>query len=197
MVFAPRFIAFKIACDVTNPLYGKNGAAHVYAKQKGATPEDIGMLDKGLESFSNIIDIHFNIKSQNFKGAGAAGGMGIGTHVFLNGELNSGIELVKEIAQFDKQIKNVDWIITGEGKLDSQTLSGKTITGIIDSAKKESIPIAAFCGNIENVSLDKLGISYADSVMRLSNNLDDAMENSYKYVTEIAKDFASKIDKIL
>jgi len=191
-----KHVNFKIASDVTNPLYGKNGAAYVYAEQKGATLEDIAMLDKGLEDFSKVIDAHFNINSQNIKGAGAAGGMGIATYVFLNGTLTSGIELIKEIARFDENIKNADWIITGEGKLDSQTLSGKTITGVLDSAIKESIPVAVFCGKIENESLDKLGITYADSVMRVANNLDDAMRNSYKYLKEISIKFSDKIKKV-
>jgi len=192
-----KSLSFKIACDVTNPLYGKKGAAYVYAKQKGATPEDIDMLDRGLESFSKIIDLHFNIKSQNFKGAGAAGGMGIGTHIFLNGELNSGIELIKEIAQFDKHIQDVDWIITGEGNLDSQTLSGKAIAGVLQSAIKENIPVAALCGNIElkKQDLEKLGISYSDSVITKAKNLEDAMQNSNLYLREIVSKFAREILK--
>ena len=108
------------------------------------------------------------------------------------------LELAKTILDkiFDENIKNADWIITGEGKLDSQTLSGKTITGVLDSAIKESIPVAVFCGKIENESLDKLGITYADSVMRVANNLDDAMRNSYKYLKEISIKFSDKIKKV-
>ena len=187
-------IDFKIACDVTNPLYGKNGAAYIYAEQKGATLEDIKMLDKGLEEFSKVIEAYFNVNPQNIKGAGAAGGMGIAAHLFLNGKLTSGIELIKEIAQFDENIKNVDWIITGEGHLDSQTLSGKTITGVLESAKRNNIPVAAFCGKIENESLDKLGISYSDSIMNVAKDLDDAMNNSYTYLKEISIKFSNKIE---
>jgi len=183
-------VNFKIASDVTNPLYGKNGAAFVYAEQKGATPEDIELLDKGLEDFSKVINTHFNINTQEIKGAGAAGGMGIAAHVFLNGIVTSGIELIKEIARFDENIEKADWIITGEGKLDSQTLSGKTITGVLDSAKKTHIPVAVFCGKIENVFIEKLGISYADSIMNISKNLDDAMKNSYEYLKEISMKFS-------
>ena len=130
-------VTFKIACDVTNPLYGKNGAAHIYAKQKGASEKDIEVLDKGLEDFSKVLDSKFKINSQEVLGAGAAGGMGIAAKAFLKGELVSGITLMKELAQFDEKIKNADWIITGEGKLDEQTLSGKTIQGVIDSAKQK------------------------------------------------------------
>lgn len=188
-------VTFKIACDVINPLYGKNGAAHVYAKQKGASQKDIEMLDKGLQDFSKIIDSHFKIDSQNIIGAGAAGGMGLGTKVFLNGELISGITLIKELSQFDLKIKEADWIITGEGKLDMQTLSGKTIQGVIESAKQQNIKVAAFCGKVElnSTALKQFGISYADEVLSKAKNFEDAMDNSYNYITKMAMDFAEKI----
>ncbi|NOY48071.1 MAG: glycerate kinase [Chlorobi bacterium] len=188
-------VTFKIACDVINPLYGKNGAAHVYAKQKGASQKDIEMLDKGLQDFSKIIDSHFKIEAQNIIGAGAAGGMGLGTKVFLKGELISGIALIKELSQFDLKIKEADWIITGEGKLDMQTLSGKTIQGVIESAKQQNIKVAAFCGKVElnSIALEQFGISYADEVLSKAKNFEDAMDNSYNYITKMAMVFAEKI----
>lgn len=189
-----KHINFKIACDVTNPLYGKNGAAYVYAKQKGASENDIEMLDKGLQDFSKVLDAHFKVYSQNIKGAGAAGGMGIGTMLFLNGNLMSGIELVKEIAQFDDKVKNSDWIITGEGKLDEQTLSGKTIQGVLDAAAQHNIKVAVLCGSIElnEKSLKRLGISYADSILNKSIDLADAIKNSFIYLLNISENFARK-----
>ncbi|RMZ51071.1 glycerate kinase [Flavobacteriaceae bacterium PRS1] len=188
-------VTFKIACDVINPLHGKNGAAYVYAKQKGASQEDIEMLDRGLQDFSKIIDSHFKIESQYILGAGAAGGMGIGTKVFLKGELISGIELIKELAQFDLKIKDADWIITGEGRLDSQTLSGKTIKGVIESAKQKNIKVATFCGKVElNSSILKQNrISYADDILSQASSFEDAMKNSYDYITKMARVFAEKI----
>ena len=89
-------------------------------------------LDEGLKHFSEIINTVFNVDAQSVKGAGAAGGMGIASKVFLNGDLQPGIQLIKHLAQFDTKLENVDWIITGEGKLDAQTMSGKTIQGVID-----------------------------------------------------------------
>ena len=188
-------VKFKIACDVTNPLYGKNGAAYVYAEQKGASKMDIENLDKGLENFSKVMDDKFNIKSQKVVGGGAAGGMGIATKVFLNGELISGITLMKELAQFDKHIENADWIITGEGKLDEQTLSGKTIHGIIDEAKKHQIKVAVFCGKLDLTKnqLEQFGISYADDVLNRAKNFEDAMINSSHYITKMAEQFAEKM----
>ncbi|WP_248724869.1 glycerate kinase [Seonamhaeicola sp. ML3] len=185
-------VDFQVACDVTNPLYGDQGAAYIYAAQKGASWQDIRMLDKGLSDFSKIIEEVFHVNPQSVKGAGAAGGMGIASKVFLKGELKPGIELIKNLAQFDEKIRGADWIITGEGKLDSQTLSGKAIQGVLDSAKAQSIKVAAFCGaiDISNEELTNLGIDYADSVIEKVKSLNDAMENSYNYVKLMAEEFA-------
>jgi glycerate kinase len=190
-----RNVTFKIACDVTNPLYGKNGAAYVYASQKGANEKDIELLNKGLEDFSKVLDAKFKISSQEVSGGGAAGGMGIASKVFLNGKLISGITLMKDLAQFDKKIKNADWVITGEGKLDDQTFSGKTIHGVMDAAKQNNIKVAAFCGKLDlgEEQLNVFGISYTDAVLNHTDNIDDAMLNSASYVTKMAQRFAEKL----
>lgn len=189
-------VDFKIACDVTNPLYGKNGAAYVYGEQKGASEKEIILLNKGLEDFAKILNDVFTIDVQSVKGAGAAGGMGIASKLFLNGSLKPGIQLVKNLANFDKKIKNANWIITGEGKLDSQTLSGKTIQGVLESAQKQKINVAAFCGKIEltNNELKEIGIEYGKDIMSNSKNLDDAMNNSSKYLKILAKNFLKFLD---
>lgn len=190
-----RGIKFQIACDVTNPLYGINGAAHVYAKQKGASNNDIKHLNSGLKSFSEVLDNQFNIDSQQIKGAGAAGGMGAGTFAFLDGELLPGIDLIKQIADFDTKVKNADWIITGEGNLDRQTLSGKALNGVISSALTNQIKVAVFCGNIDldNEELKTLGITYNASIMDKAIDLEDAIKNTKVYLENIAKDFANSI----
>ena len=184
-------IKFQIACDVTNPLYGPNGAAYVYAKQKGATEEDISYLDYGLRSFSKVLDKHFNLQTQQIQGAGAAGGMGAGTVAFLNGKLLPGIDVIKQIANFDTKIKNADWIITGEGKLDVQTLSGKALSGVLTSANNNKIKAAAFCGSIdlESEELNKMGIDYSDAIVNHASSLDDAISNSAHYLEHITKKF--------
>jgi glycerate kinase len=190
-----KHINIQIACDVDNPLYGPNGAAHVYAKQKGATEDDIIMLNQGLKDFSKILDAFFNVNSQSIKGAGAAGGMGIGTKLFLNGELIPGIDVIKDLSQFNQKVKNADWIITGEGQLDEQTLSGKTIKGVVVSGKHVQSNIAAFCGRIslDQNGLDGLGIDYVDQVMNYAVSLEVALANSKTYVTKMAEVFAEKI----
>ena len=188
-------VKFKIACDVTNPLYGKNGAAYVYSAQKGASQNDMKMLDEGLKHFSEIINKVFNVDAQSVKDAGAAGGMGIASKVFLNGDLQPGIQLIKHLAQFDTKLENVDWIITGEGKLDVQTMSGKTIQGVIDSAKNKNIKVAAFCGTIDldEIEIKDIGISYAASIMNKAINFEDALNNTFKYLKMISVDFSNII----
>ncbi|MBT8280551.1 MAG: glycerate kinase [Muriicola sp.] len=116
--------------------------------------------------------------------------------VFLNAELASGITLVKELANFGEKIRGADWIITGEGKLDEQTLSGKAVQGVLESAKKQEIPVAAFCGviKVSKSTAEKLGLSYTVWVSRDMPNLEEALKRSYENVVKAAADFAHKID---
>ncbi|GAA4294495.1 glycerate kinase [Aestuariibaculum suncheonense] len=188
-------ITFKIACDVSNPLYGKHGAARVYAKQKGASEDDIDMLDQGLKDFAKRIEDTFHINPQEVKGAGAAGGMGIASKIFLNGDLKPGVELIKELADFNNKLQGADWIITGEGCLDKQTLSGKTIQGVLSSAKAKQTHVAAFCGDIQLPEQDikDLGIIYSDKVLNYSKTTEDAMKNAKRYVSGMAETFAKTL----
>ncbi|MEP2281083.1 glycerate kinase [Maribacter sp.] len=188
-------VTFKVACDVTNPFYGLQGAAYIYGAQKGASEKEIIFLDQGLCNFSEIIKKHYKIDLQNISGAGAAGGVGGGALVFLNGELISGNNLVKELADFDKAIKNADWIITGEGQLDEQTLSGKTIDGVITSAKLHKIPVAALCGSVSITvaQQQEFGLAYVASIVRGISTLKQAMEQSNDNLANAAFNFASLI----
>ncbi len=190
-----RNIKVKVACDVTNPFYGPNGAAYVYARQKGATDEEIVRLDKGLRNFAKILEKQFKVDVQNIAGAGAAGGLGAAASIFLKAQLTSGIELVKEMAHFDTNIKGADWIITGEGKLDDQTLSGKALQGILQSAKDKGIPVAAFCGaiDISETTARKLGLAYTAAISKDMPNLEEAIKASYKNLEAAAEEFAKSL----
>lgn len=186
-------VKVKVACDVTNPFYGENGAAHVYAKQKGASQAEISILDQGLRNFAGIIIRQYNIDVQQVSGAGAAGGIGGGANVFLGGVLTSGIHLIKKLANFDEAIEEADWIITGEGQLDEQTLAGKTIDGVITSAALKNIPVAAFCGSV-NISIkqqQKFGLAYVISIVRGVSNLQEAMDQSYDNLVHASYNFAN------
>lgn len=127
-------------CDVRNPLFGPSGAAYVYAPQKGATPEQVRRLDQGLQHLSTLGDAALATK----QGAGAAGGMGYGICRFLGGRLRRGIDAVLDAMQFDDLANDVDWIITGEGCLDSQSVQGKVIDGIL--ARKGKARVLALVG---------------------------------------------------
>ncbi|WP_289061389.1 glycerate kinase [uncultured Zobellia sp.] len=186
---------FKIACDVSNPFYGKNGAAKIYGAQKGASAEEIEILDKGLKSFAKVALDTYDINLQKIKGSGAAGGIGGGAILFLRGELTSGIDLVKELAHFDDAIADADWIITGEGQLDEQTLSGKTINGVVNSALKNNIPVAALCGSV-SISIEqqeKFGLAYVNSIVRGISTLPQAMASSYSNLVNASYNFAKLI----
>ncbi|WP_158978493.1 glycerate kinase [Cellulophaga sp. L1A9] len=182
----------QVACDVTNPLYGKEGAAYIYAAQKGADKNQIAELDLGLQQFARVVNSMYNIEVQSIKGGGAAGGMGVGVSVFLNGVLASGIELIKELADFDAQIKNADWIITGEGKLDDQSLSGKTIQGVLNAAHREKIKVAALCGvvDLSIEAQETLGITYTTAILKEISTIQEAMANSKDNLIFAAYNFA-------
>lgn len=188
-------VSVKVACDVTNPLYGMHGAAHVYAKQKGASEEDTVILDNGLRRFAKVIAQQYDIDLQQMQGAGAAGGMGAGAVFFLGAQLTSGIDLIKELANFDAHIEGADWIITGEGQLDEQTLSGKTIAGVIASAKEKNIPVAALCGSV-NIAIEQqeeFGLKYVTAIVRGVTDLQNAIAKSHENLVIASYNFAKML----
>ena len=132
-----------IASDVSNPLCGPNGASRIYGPQKGATPEIIEELDKSLAHFVKIIKRDLNKDVKDIPGAGAAGGLGASLMAFLDAELRPGIEIIIEIVKLERAIKDADLVITGEGKIDSQTIYGKAPIGVARIAKKYNIPVIA------------------------------------------------------
>ena len=177
--------AVEVACDVSNPLFGLNGAAYVYAPQKGATPEMVLDLDNGLKHFATIVKRDFNLEL-NIAGAGAAGGLGTGALFFLNATLKSGIEIIMEQTNFKDKLEKADLVLTGEGKIDEQTLHGKLISGIGLTAKHSKKPVAALCGSlcVSPQELSKIGITYAASVINKPMELEEAMTTAYDAVKE-------------
>ncbi|NER16644.1 glycerate kinase [Spongiivirga citrea] len=185
-------IEVKVACDVNNTLHGQNGAAYVYAPQKGADDKAVAHLDKGLQNIAKVISSDLNIGLQDIPGTGAAGGMGAGAIAFLKAELTSGIEMIKDIVDFEAKITGADWIITGEGKLDNQTLSGKTVKGVQTSAEKNKIPVAAFCGVVDLTiqEQNELGLSYVSSILNEVADLKTAISSSYDNLVKTSYNFA-------
>lgn len=139
-------ISVQVACDVSNILCGIKGASHTFGPQKGADYEMVEKLDLLLKNFSKICISKYNVDNTELVGTGASGGLGYGLLTFLNAELKSGIEIVMDIVRLEERIKNSDLIITGEGKIDYQTINGKTIMGISKLAKKYDKKVIAIAG---------------------------------------------------
>lgn len=137
---------FIVACDVQNPFYGPNGAAAIYARQKGADDAMIKELDRGMQTFARVIRKETGKDINMTPGSGAAGGMGGGILAFLNAELYSGADLLLKLSQFESKIKDADLIITGEGRMDRQSLMGKIPGKILETSKQKGIPVIAFAG---------------------------------------------------
>ena len=146
---AVREAQFIVACDVDTPFCGPEGAAPVFAPQKGANAEMVAKLDAGMTSFAHVIENKYSINIVPVAGAGAAGGMGGGFRAFLNASLQRGIDMVLDAIDFDYTIQGADLIITGEGKIDFQTAKGKTAAGVLARAKKQNIPVIAIGGCVE------------------------------------------------
>jgi glycerate kinase len=136
---------FTLASDVTNPLLGVNGAAHVFSPQKGATPGDVAILEAAITHFASIA----GASHINSSGAGAAGGAGYMAFTFLGAEQRSGIEVVLELISFKELLVGADLVITGEGKFDSQSLSGKAPMGVLKAAQSLDIPVMMVCGQAD------------------------------------------------
>ncbi len=168
---------FLVACDVDNPLYGPNGAAHVYAKQKGASDLQVIDLDKGLENFGKIVKETRNIDITTIPGSGAAGGLGGGFIGFLNAKLESGSSIIFDKLNIESKIEQADIIITGEGKLDFQTVMGKAPMGIAQLAKKHNKIVIALAGSITEDAKKghDFGITSMFSIIDSPMTLDHAM----------------------
>jgi glycerate kinase len=135
-------------CDIDNPMFGKQGAAYVFGPQKGADAKMVQLLDQGLVHLSSCIEQSLGKFVSNIPGTGAAGGMGAGMIAFFNSTLQSGIETILDITKFDNLIKNCDLVITGEGKIDTQSLRGKVPIGVARRAKKANVPVLCIVGSI-------------------------------------------------
>ncbi|BBH24510.1 glycerate kinase [Paenibacillus baekrokdamisoli] len=175
---------FTIACDVTNELCGPSGASAVFGPQKGATPEMVVLLDEGLRRLAECIEETRGIDVLYLAGGGAAGGMGAGMMGFLNAEIFSGIEVVMEASHFEKALQDADYVITGEGRLDEQTLSGKVVAGVCAAASRSRIPVIVLCGTnqLSTHELDELGEVSAFSIVPGPCTLEEAMRHTPDWV---------------
>lgn len=168
---------FRIACDVTNPLWGFNGASYIYGPQKGATPETVEVLDSGLKNFSEVVKKCLGSDKAAIPGTGAAGGLGYGFVTFLNATLESGISIVLKEIKLEEDILDADFVITGEGRLDLQTAMGKAPIGVAKLAKKHGKIVIAFAGGTtkDAVMCNQEGIDAFFSILQLPITVEDAM----------------------
>ena len=144
----PDLPPIEVLCDVRNPLLGASGAARVFAPQKGATPEMVEVLEQGLARLATIVERDLGISVADLEGGGAAGGFGAGAAAFLRGRIMSGIRTVITVCGLRNRLKHADWVITGEGCFDEQSLYGKVVSGVRDAARETRTRVAVLAGRV-------------------------------------------------
>ncbi|GAB3172154.1 glycerate kinase [Telluribacter humicola] len=181
-----RQVSVVVACDVTNPLYGERGAAYIYGPQKGADEAMVRQLDAGLRNLAQVAATTFEEDISQMPGAGAAGGVGAGALWFLNAKLREGVRIVMEQTRLAEKIEQADLVITGEGKVDQQTLSGKLVKGLADLCQEKQVPLAVVCGTllISPAEAQEAGITYAVSVLNRPQSLEAAQSVAFERVRE-------------
>ena len=185
----------EVACDVTNPLTGEEGASAIFGPQKGATPELVQQLDKALAHYAEIIHRDLDIDVLHIAGGGAAGGMGAALHAFCQAELRRGIEIVTEALGLAEQVKDADLVITGEGRIDSQTINGKVPIGVAKVAKQFNKPVIGIAGSLtaDVGVVHQHGLDAVFSVLFSIGSLEDALANAAQNVRLTARNVAATI----
>ena len=180
-----------MACDVQNPLFGVNGAAYVYASQKGADDHAIKLLDDGLRHFADIVNRQTGRDVSTVPGTGAAGGIAAGLMAFFDVELKKGIDLVIDSSAIRNKIAAADLLITGEGRIDEQTLQGKVVSELSLLASMHGIPVAAFCGTSTASArmIEDLGVQYVECLAGGSTTVQQAIIHAKDLLALKSKEF--------
>lgn len=178
-----------VACDVTNPLTGPTGASYIYGPQKGATPEMVEKLDQALGHFADISKVVLKEDFSACPGAGAAGGLGFALLAFCKAKFAAGIDIVLDVCGFEKELQDAELVITGEGRIDGQSVCGKVLYGIGMRAKKQNVPVIAIGGGVKEDSeaLLDCGISAMFSIANGPITLEYAMENGPALIRQVVK----------
>jgi glycerate kinase len=187
-------------CDIDNPLYGEKGAAHVFGPQKGATPEIVEELDSGLQHLDQVLQKELKLSIAEAKGAGSAGGMGYGMLAFFGAALQMGIDTVLDTVKFDELLVGADYVLSGEGKIDTQSIRGKVVIGIAKRTKKAKVPLIAIVGDIGDdieeayekgvsgiFSINRVAVEYKDARKRAREDLYLTVDNIMRYMQAIEK----------
>lgn len=179
---------FRIACDVDNPLFGERGCSYVYGPQKGATPDMVKAMDKAMASYADVMQKHFKNADPNVPGTGAAGGLGFAFLSCMESCLEPGIDIVLDETKLEEYVKSADLVITGEGRLDEQTVMGKAPSGVAKLAKKYELPVLAFAGAVTDSArvCNEAGIDAFFPILRAVVSLDEALDkaNAAKNMTD-------------
>ena len=183
----------EVACDVDNPLTGPRGASAVFGPQKGATPEMVQVLDANLARFARIVERDLGVAVDQVPGAGAAGGMGAAMLAFFGATLKPGIEIVTAAVDLDAHVRDADLVITGEGRIDFQTVHGKTPIGVARVAKRHGKPVIGIAGSLgANVGVvHEHGIDAVFSVLSKPCTLDEALRDAAANVELTARNVAA------
>lgn len=178
-----RVVSVTALCDVSNPLDGPEGAAHIYGPQKGASAADVELLDAGLRNFRTVVKASLG-KSVDFPGAGAAGGLGAGARVFLNANIQRGVDYMVQQSGLAEKIKWADLVITGEGKVDHQTFSGKVVSEVIRLSAKASKPVYVICGvcGVSTEQLRAFGITKVLPLVDGTTSPESAVQSARFYI---------------
>jgi len=190
-----RKVKFTVLCDVTNPLYGENGAAYVFAPQKGADENAVKLLDMGLRNFANVAKEYLGKDLSQSSGAGAAGGLGFALLAFLNAQYVSGIDYILSASNAEEHVKWADIIITGEGRFDRQSLSGKSTIGIARLGAKFGKMVIVISGSIDCPfeEYTKEGITSIFSIVDMASSLDRCLKEAPRLLKETTKSIVNLI----
>ena len=182
-------VSITAMCDIDNPMHGPRGAAYVFAPQKGADDEMVIFLDNQLRSLDKAIEKNLGVSVAEVPGSGAAGAFGAGMLAFFGAELKSGIETVLDVIGFDKMLQGCDFVFTGEGRLDCQSIDGKVICGVAKRAKAQKVPVIVIAGAVdeaveESKAVGELGVTAVFSINRKAQDFSEARlhsEENYRY----------------
>ncbi|QAT48925.1 glycerate kinase [Caproiciproducens sp. NJN-50] len=195
--FSPslREVEIHAMCDIDNPLFGENGAAYVFGPQKGADQNMVQLLDEGLRHLSEMISKQLHLDISQIPGAGAAGGMGGGAVAFFGARLQMGIDVLLDTVNFESLAEKADFIFTGEGRLDTQSLRGKVVVGVARRAKKQNIPVLAVVGDVGDsidsvydmgvsavFSINRVAVDFKKAKLRSKDDLSKTMDNIMRLI---------------
>lgn len=194
-------VEFITMCDIDNPLYGENGAAYVFAPQKGADFEMVEFLDEQLKAGAAVIQKELGVDVSNLPGAGAAGGMGAGMVAFFDSKLQMGIETVLDAVGFDELLQGTDLVFSGEGKIDTQSLRGKVVLGVAKRTKQAGVPLVAVVGDVGDdiapvyeqgvtaiFSINRLAVPFSIAKLRSQQDLHSAFDDILRFAVAMKKE---------